>query len=250
MKMQTTGGKTNKPILGILILAILLAPACRLASLNLPRVKNHAQPEISFPASEFDDAGCPEEYGRRNCQPDSALGQLGCEQIRPPGELLGALRPVYPMRLCLVLRNAGQQLDEGEYVYREGCLTSEYVRYVIQKDGEFVMLKSLADLQQTYAPIETEDEALSYALAATGLGVRYGMTAQRALRYFVDQLEDTNVQPAAEGYQVRLFDYKLCGCGPHPTFAVDVLVTRDGQVQELRREKIYEDPAEDKLCVD
>lgn len=250
MKMQTAGGKTIKPILGILILAILLAPACRLASLSLPRVKNHAQPEISFPASEFDDAGCPEEYGRRRCQPDSALGQLGCEQIRPPGELLGALQPAYPMRLCLVLRNASQRLDKGEYVYREGCLMSEYVRYVIQKDGELAVLKSLADLQQTYAPIETENEALSYALAATGLGVRYGMTAQRDLRYFVDQLEDTNVRSVPEGYQVRLFDYKLCGCGPHPTFAVDVLVTRDGQIQELGREKIYEDPAEDKLCVD
>ena len=55
---------------------------------------------------------------------------------------------------------------------------SEYVRYAIMQDGQLKVLKSIADLQQAYAPIESEDEALSYALAATGLGVRYGLTAQ------------------------------------------------------------------------
>ena len=118
------------------------------------------------------------------------------------------------------------------------------------KIGQLRILKSIGDLGQTYAPIESEDEALSYALAATGLGVRYGLTAQTDLRYFVNRLEDTNVQQIPQGYQVHLFDYKVCGCGPHPTYAVDVLVTNDGQVRELNREKIYEDPAEDGLCVD
>lgn len=245
-----TNRQMPKKILGLLIVGVLLMPACQLATLNLPSVKNHAQPEVRSELAALDDSGCREQYGRWICPPESTLGQLGCEQIRPPGDVLGGLQPAYPIRACLVLRDASQRLAEGEFIYRDGCLMGEYIRYVILADGEFRLLKSLADLQQTYAPIETEAEALSYALAASGLGVRYGITAERDLRYFVDQLEDTYVKTVPQGYQVHLFDYKLCGCGPHPTYAVDVLVTGDGQVQELSREKIYEDPTEDKLCVD
>lgn len=233
----------------VLVLA-LLAPACQLINPKLPRVENHPQPEFPSEAATLDASSCQEQYGRWICAPESALGRLGCEQIRPVGDALGGLQPAYPMRACLALRTGDQPLAEGDFIYRDGCLMAEYVRYVILQDGQLRVLKSLADLQQVYAPIESEEEALSYALAASGLGVRYGITAQRNLRYFVDQLEDTHVETLPQGYRVHLFDYKLCGCGPHPTYAVQVLVTSDGQVQELSREKIYEDPAEDKLCVD
>jgi hypothetical protein len=228
----------------------LLASACQLLNLNMPRVKNHPQPRPSPNATVFDDSSCPEENGRLTCTPEGALGRLGCTEIRLPGQVLDGLQPAYPLRLCLAAHQPGERLAEGEFIYREGCLMAEYVRYVVIEDGGFVLLKSVADLQQTYGPIESEAEALSYALAASGLGVRYGLTSQPDLRYFVNQLEDTHVETVPQGYQVRLFDYKLCGCGPHPTYAVDVLVTRDGQIRELNREKIYEDPAEDKLCVD
>jgi hypothetical protein len=240
----------RRTILVLMIGGALLTPACQLLDLNMPRVKNHPQPEISPIAVVFDDSSCPEENGRQTCIPEGALEALGCEEVRPPGQVLDGLQPAYPLRLCLAAHQPGERLVEGEFIYHGGCLMSEYIRYVVIKDGGFVLLKSLADLQQAYAPIESEDEALSYALAASGLGVRYGLTSQPDLRYFVDQLEDTHVETVPQGYQVRLFDYKLCGCGPHPTYAVDVLVTSGGQLRELKREKIYEDPAEDNLCVD
>jgi hypothetical protein len=240
----------NQQIFWLAMTLAFLAPACLLTNLNLPRVKNHAAPEFSLDTTGFDDSSCPEQNGLRICQPEGELGQKGCEQIRLPGEVLSELQPAYPLRMCLIRSVSGQPLAEGEFIYREGCLLSEYVRYAVVKDGQLRILKSLADLQQTYAPIESVDEALSYALAATGLGVRYGLTAQSDLRYFIKRLEDTNVQQIPQGYRVHLFDYKLCGCGPHPTYAVDVLVTSDGQMSELTREKIFEDPTEDQLCVD
>ena len=240
----------RKKILGLVVAGALLVPACLLANLNLPSVENHAQPELISEPAAFDDSSCPEQNSRQICAPDGALGQLGCEQIRLPGDVLGGMQPAYPLRICVVQRPASERLPENEYIYSEGCLMADYIRYVILKDGELKLLKSVADLQQAYAPIETEDEALSYALAASGLGVRYGITAQSDLRYFVDKLEDTYVETVPQGYRIHLFDYKLCGCGPHPTYAVDVLVSSDGQVRELSREKIYEDPAEDGLCID
>jgi len=240
----------QKQILGLILILVSLAPACLLINLNLPRVKNHDSPEFSLDTNGFDDSSCPEQNGFRICQPDGTLGQNGCDQLRLPGEVLSRLQPAFPLRLCLTVRSRSQPLAEGEYIYREGCLLSEYMRYAVVEDGQLKILKSLGDLMRTYAPIESEGEALSYALAATGLGVRYGLTAQTDLRYFVDKLEDTNVQQIPQGFRVHLFDYKVCGCGPHPTYAVDVLVTSDGQVRELNREKIFEDPAEDDLCVD
>jgi hypothetical protein len=248
--LQVPGRGQRRLILGLAILAALLAPACRLFQPELPEVINYPQPEFSASSTAFGETGCREQYGRWICPPESALGRLGCEQIRPVGDVMSGLQPGYPLYVCLVQGEAGKPLAEDEYIYREGCLMVEYVRYAILEDGELRLLKSLADLQQTYAPIETESEALSFALAASGLGVRYGITAQPDLRYFVDQIEDSHVEESPQGFQVHLFDYQLCGCGPHPTYAVNLLVTKDGQVQELSREKIYEDPAEDKLCVD
>ena len=249
MKLASTQ-RRRRQTLGLVIILVCLAPACQLINLNLPRVINHDSPEFSLDTTGFDDSSCPEQNGFRICQPEGALGQNGCEQLRLPGEVLSGLQPAFPLRLCLKRSNGSQPLAEGEFIYREGCLMSEYVRYAVIQDGQLKILKSISDMQNAYAPIESEGEALSYALAVTGLGVRYGLTAQTDLRYFVDRLEDTNVQQIPQGYRVHLFDYKLCGCGPHPTYAVDVLVTSDGQVRELSREKIFEDPAEDGLCVD
>jgi hypothetical protein len=250
MMVRVLERSKRRLLIGLTIAGSLLAPACLLFQPDMPNVKNYPTPETSASLTALGDLGCHEQYGRWICAPESQLGQLGCEQIRPAGEILSGLQPSYPMFVCLVQREAGKPLAESDYIYREGCLLAEYVRYVIQENGELRLLKSLADLQQVYAPVETEDEALSYALAASGLGVRYGITADPNLRYFVDEIEDTHVETVPEGFRVHLFDYKLCGCGPHPTYTVDVLVTKDGQVQELSREKVYEDPAEDKLCVD
>lgn len=247
---RSPGRRQRKLFLWLAMAGALLAPACQLFQPDLPEVNNHPQPELSASSKAFDASGCREQYGRWICAPESALGQLGCEQIRPPGEVLSGLQPDFPLQVCIAQHDASEPLAEGEFIYRDGCLRADYVRYVILEDGQMRLLKSLADLQQVYAPVETEDEALSYALAASGLGVRYGITPQPGLRYFVDQLEDTYVETVPQGFRVHLFDYKLCGCGPHPTYAVDVLVSQDGQVQELSREKIYEDPAEDKLCID
>lgn len=237
-------------VIMILLAALSAAPACLFFGKSEPRVQNFPQPDIFLDQAGFDDSGCPEQNGQRRCAPESALGQLGCQQIRPAGDFLGGLRPVYPLRVCLAGKPGDPPPPENTYMFREGCLLAQYVRYVIQKDGTLARIQSKEDLQKTYAPIENNLEALSYALAATGMGVRYGLQPEQGLRYFVDELQDTSVKQIERGFQVHLYDYKVCGCGPHPTYAVDVLVTPLGEVEELGREKVFEDPAQDNLCVD
>jgi hypothetical protein len=184
------------------------------------------------------------------CPPESPLGKLGCDYIAAPGDYLGGLEPKDPLNLCWKIGAGGQTLSKDEYIYRDGCMLPRYARYVIQRDGKFVLLKSFTDLQKAYAPITSENEALSYAIAVTGLPAYFDFEAPQGFRYFVDGLEDSHVVANDQGYLVYLYDYKFCGCGPHTTFYVEVLIKADGTVEETGRTPVFEDPEQDSLCID
>jgi hypothetical protein len=105
-----------------------------------------------------------------------------------------------------------------------------------------------SELRELYAPIESEDEALSYALAATGYQARnfttdlprHAYPAPGEVDYFVNELEDTHVTKSQEGYRVRLYDYTWCGCGHHETYAMDVLVTASGVISTTKGAPVYQ----------
>lgn len=244
--MQTTHRRT---LFILPVLALLAVPACSIFN-RAPTIQNFPPPEAPSAAApiEFDDSACPLESGTATCAPESELGALGCRQLRLAGDVMAGLQPAHPLRVCLT-GGPGQPIP-SQFLYREGCLLPQYIRYVIQEDGEYRLIDSVEEMQRAYAPIESETEALSYALAVSGLGVRYGLEPEAGLRYFVDEMQDTHVLRSERGYRVHLYDYKVCGCGPHATTAVDLLVTFDGQVEEEQRVKVFEDPAEDELCVD
>ena len=149
--------------------------------------------------------------------------------------------------LCVVNNPGHDQSLTG--VYKTGCLMPQLVRYLVFQDGKFKLTASLEAFRALYAPIESADEALSYALAVTGLSAQYNLKAG-AMRYKVSVLEDTHVEQSGEGFNVHLFYYQLCGCGPHGTSAVEVTVSRSGEVQQGERRLIFEDPSQDGLCVD
>jgi hypothetical protein len=126
----------------------------------------------------------------------------------------------------------------------------QLARYVIERDGQFELLETQQNLKQAYAPIISETEALSYAIASTGLSAYFGFEAPRGFRYFVDKLEDSHVVATSQGYLVYLYDYQLCGCGPHTTSYVELEVLASGEIKETGRIPVFEDPEQDGLCVD
>jgi hypothetical protein len=203
----------------------------------------------------FEETGCAEdEFGGWTCPEDGPIAVLGCDAIASPDDLLGALDPAYPLARCLYYPTRHQQenpdaLNE-ERLFNAGCLLPVHVRYVISRDGQFVSINNLAELQETYAPLESPEEALSFALAATGLEAKFGLQRQANFRYFVDQLEDTHTEEVDGDYEILLYHYQVCGCGPHTTSAVLLRVSRDGDVQETSTTPAYENPEEDGLCVD
>jgi hypothetical protein len=187
------------------------------------------------------------------------MADLGCDQIRKPSNLLGALDPSYPIFLCLVIPDLNTEvpgtenarmLTEGKYFFNIGGIIPTYVRYVIFRDSQFELIETEDEFRSIFAPITAPDEALSYALAVKDLLAFYNLEIDPKYQYYVDEIEDTYVEKTEGGYLVHLFFYKMFGCGPHFTYAVDVEVTTQGIVKEISREAIYKDPSEDDLCVD
>jgi len=224
----------------------------------VPEFINHPQPELTIDVSVFEDAGCPQnEYGGLICSDDSPLADLDCDLLAAPSDFVGGLDPAYPIAKCYFQSllhyddwDLIYQVEDEGFMYSYGGLDLVYIRYVIYKDGEFELIKTLDEFQSTYAPIDSSTEALSYALASDDFFAYYEMEYENDLRYLVDVVEDTHVIEVDRGYLVHLYYYRFYGCGPHTTSAMDILVTREGEVEEAQVEGVFENPEEDNLCVD
>ena len=111
-------------------------------------------------------------------------------------------------------------------------------------------LDNTDELAKLFAPIETPEEALSYAIATTGLSAVYDTDLPRSYRFLVDKIEDTHVAQTSTGYEVFLYDDYLCGCGPHTVSLVKVQVTTEGKVSLMEPVPVFQDPKNDDLCID
>ena len=216
-----------------------------------PTILTHPKPALKTDWTPFRDAGCmvPVDW-KLYCPEESPLGVLGCEEIRRPSPFFGGLDPAYPIALCLASRS-----PEGgkKPFYTLGCGWRMDVFYVIREKGEFRLLDSRDALQETFAPVESPEEALSYAMAVTGYhasfdGV-YGHVAPEDYRYAAEIIEDTHVEPAEGGYTVNLYSRQGCGCGPKRTYEIVLRVTAEGAVETLSKTAAYDDMA-DTVCVD
>jgi hypothetical protein len=240
--------------LGMCILLVVVLAGCK----GSPEFVNHPQPQLLVEFTSFTEVGCPpDERGVMRCEADSPLASIGCDRIEEPLALLGGLSPAYPMAVCYFETrlhwddpDMNFQAEAEGYLYETGGLSPAYIRYVIFRDGKFQMIKTQAEFKEVFAPVQSSDEALSYALALGDYSAYYGLAPERGLRYLVSRIEDTYVEAVDKGYLVHLYYYQFFGCGPHTTSAIDLLVTPEGDTQEIKVEGVFEDPEQDALCVD
>ena len=216
-----------------------------------PQIINHTRPVIPRVNTEVfrQAAGLP--FGEapintyiESIAKTSPLASLDCYAISEPDALIGALDPAYPMVAC----STTTEVDRG--LYRIGCMMPGVMRYVVYREGKFQSIGSREEFQALYAPITSENEALSYAIALTGDEAKYGLDASAGYRIFMSELEDTHVVKVDNGYQINLYEYSLCGCGPHPYKVVNLVITTDGSLIVRSRGRAFEDPKDDGLCVD
>lgn len=242
----------NKRILLCVLILFLIGTACKTPALLSPKPKTvqHPDPKLRVEAIPFEGLGCEKIYeGMYNCPEGNPLREMGCESLRPPDSSLGGLQPAAKMLACHSRLPYGGLKDE-RMLYNDGCMMPIAVRLLIQRGDTFQVIHDLDELQAAFAPVESPEEALSYAVAATGFSPWYDVKVERSYRYFVKTLEDTRVQETPQGYRINLYYYQVCGCGPHTTSMVEVLVGQDGSLQKGEFIPVMENPEEDGLCVD
>jgi len=218
---------------------------------EFPKIINHEKPAMKVDFSPFEGIGCIE------CGKQSPLYKLGCLSIAK-NELLGGFTPVYPIAGCgYFFEEIEGTEDIGSVDLSVECLS--YIatingvlcgRLVIFKDSNYLLVKNFDELRTLFAPVDSPQEALSFALATSNYSAEYGQSVNSKYVYSVSEVEDTFVETIADGYLVHLFYTPSAGCGPFNTEAVEVKVTFDGYLQEMNRYPIYRDPSNDNLCVD
>lgn len=196
-------------------------------------VVEYAPLDWTVDAKGFTDIGC---IGRlpKSC---AELIALGCDEIRLPRFYLGGLQPSYGIMECI---HEGNESPDKEYFRQQPGLDTRYRSYVIFKDGKYWLIIKQSEFKKIFAPVESPQEAISYAMAITSLSARYDIDPNADVDYLVDVIEETHAEETSEGYIVYLFDTdRNMGCGIHSNYAVKVLVTRDGEVHEVSRQEIY-----------
>jgi hypothetical protein len=176
-------------------------------------------------------------------------------------DLYGGLEPNYPTAYCYIDWESGDNVNQC--LRESGGFIRICEQVMVYLDGTFQLIGTREKLRDLFAPIESADEALSYALLATGYSAKYESEDYRLAvpgdcdpgpnryRYYVDVLEDTHVVEVENGYQVHLFDSQVFGCGPHPVWSVIVQVNQDGTISsEYSRTVLFEEDRGPMCCVD
>ncbi len=121
-------------------------------------------------------------------------------------------------------------------------------RYIAEQGEESRLIASKEEFRSLFAPVETKEEALAFAVALTSSLPRYDTSVPEGYFPVTSSVKPTYAIETEEGYLVHLFDSELCGCGSHPYYAIEYLVTRDGNVTELFREKVFDSTMQ--ICID
>jgi hypothetical protein len=171
--------------------------------------------------------------------------RFGCMQISNASSALENLSPRLPVVECLF---QGKDYNSQEGIVREGCMMPLFRRYLAKQGEDFKLISSREEFLSIFAPVETKEEALAFAVALTSSLPRYDTSVPEGYFPVTSSIRPTYAKETEGGYKVYLFDSELCGCGSHPYYAIEYLVTKAGNVTELSREKVYDSTSQ--ICVD
>lgn len=236
-----------KRSLSVIVFIVFALVACKLTQINpIKRVIEYPEPELTIDNSYFTELGC---FDSLDCLPDDLKAiDPPISAIYEPSHLLGGLKPEHP--LALVYRVSFDREEEFPAVYVKPCMGRFYYSFLVNVDGEIQLIHSAQGMADLYAPIESEDEALSYAMAVTGLNALYDFESQWTLKLYTKPLVESHSTYDGEKFMVHLFNTFLCGCGPHIATSVDVTVYPDGSFTLAEPVQAFSDPKYNGMCID
>jgi len=242
-------------VFSIAMFFIFMTVACQFNLITKSKIKVISQvAPITNPIDKtpFQNVGCTwQSDSFAVCEEESVLKKMGCDSITSASDFLSLLNPALPMVVCNYNPYLQDPVDEtAEGIFNQGCRMPMLVRLIVYQDGNYQLIQNTSGLQSFYAPIENSNEALAYAIAATGNQPLYKYDSSLDYRYLIKELPETKVEEIAGGYEVLLYDYQFCGCGPHTHSIVKVNVQVDGTLTLSDPIPAYEDPEQDGLCID
>lgn len=237
----------KKRFLIMLSAIVLVLVSCSLSQFNpFKQVTEYSAPEFTIDNTYFSDLGC---FNSTDCLPESIKNiEYPITTIRAPYDLYGGLQPEIPLAIASVV--SFDREIEIPAVYAEKCMAAFYVRYLVYVDGEIRLIDSAEAMAELYAPIENEDEALSYAIALTGYSALYDLDQHPEYKVYNKPLVESHSKYEGEKFTVHLFDTFICGCGPHIIESVDVTVNPDGTISLTEPVEAFSDPETEGLCID
>ena len=139
---------------------------------------------------------------------------------------------------------------QGGCLNRSGGRLNACNIIIVEEGDGYLPIASEEDFKAYFAPIDSEEKALSYVAVTTGTTPITQFNIPSRYRTYVKELHKSYAVKKDNGFVTLTYDYQKFGCGPHPYFAVTSFVGPNGNVKELERVKVYEDPDQDGICID
>ena len=225
-----------------------------------PTIVKHSLPYPENKAADISEiaklGGCTAEDSGFTCPPGSKLYSIGCEvlsnDIRYPG-----LRP-NPIYRCERL----EYLPGFKERYNVDWQVIGHIGDFTYDGNQFVLVTEGQNIQRMFAPIESENEALSYAMAfvtyskpdwfisvfdeyqinyfggSCGLSISDypGFRVEGEPQYFTDRIDTAFTKEIGDGYIVHLFTQALSdidsGCFTG-IYSMDMLVKPSGEISTI-----------------
>jgi len=217
-----------------------------LVSCAQQRVIEHPAPELRVDNTYFSEQGC---FNELSCAPEGfTQPDPPVTMIRKPSDLLGGLSPNLPLAMGSTVLSQDEEAIPA--VYTKKCMRTQFIRYLVRIDDQTLLVDSVDAMAKIFAPIDSAEEALSYAIAVTGYAALFDLETIKKPTVYTDPVEESFVEEMNGEYIVHLFDNYLCGCGPHITQSVYVTVRNDGTIKISEPVDAFSDPQYDDLCVD
>ena len=176
------------------IVPILIVAGCS----RHPTVIDFPPLDWSINEQRLRDIGCMGKL-QESC---TELVALGCDEINAPRFYVGGLHPPYAVMECI--HENGEPPNSDLFKELPG-LDTRYRSYAIYQDGTYRLFIKKSEFKEIFAPVESTDEALSFAMAMTSLTARFDIDPNANVDYLVDRIEETHVEETPDGYLVYLF---------------------------------------------
>ncbi|UOQ74512.1 hypothetical protein [Hymenobacter cellulosilyticus] len=165
--------------------------------------------------------------------------------LGPAPSYWGGLMPSYPIADAF---SSHEECIESSWPNKgmmSGCS-----KILVKKDTLYSLINTREELQQTYAPITSKSEALSYAsIYFEYFPITTSSFFEESFFYRREKII-SRADSLEKYFIVHLYDQKVFGCGPHPYYYSLIKVFADGSVQELQKNEAFRDPKKDDWCID